>query len=66
MDFVKILQNWIQNKTPLSSELEFLLQKELSNVDQCRAFNITPENGLNKIINRAQIFQETYQKVYQV
>ena len=66
MDALKILQNWTQQQSILPNELDFLLQKELSNDHQCQAFGITPENGLSRLSDRAQLFQEIYPQVYQI
>ncbi|MGB5594053.1 MAG: glycerate kinase, partial [Crocosphaera sp.] len=63
MKYVDILQKISQNNYFTSSDIEIILQEELTNKSRCKAFNITAENGYKKIENRAYLWKNTYQLV---
>jgi D-glycerate 3-kinase len=65
MKSVDILEKLTQNNSLLSSDIENLLQEELTNKSRCNVFNITPENGYKTMENRAKLWKNSYQLVNQ-
>ena len=61
-----ILKSWVSGKNPTDEQLQQLLKEELSNARQAAAFDISEENGLEKIEARAQLFLAVYPDLLQL
>lgn len=57
---LKILQQFLDNHPLSSRDIEVLLQEELSNNSFCNVFNITADQGVEKIKQRSDLLQEIY------
>ncbi|ACK68822.1 glycerate kinase [Gloeothece citriformis PCC 7424] len=66
MEVFHLLKGLSQGKLLTSEELHFLTSTELAHSQRAKAFHLTPENGLDKIKQRVQLFQEIYQPVSQL
>ncbi len=65
MKFVQILEKFNQNSSLSSSEIKTLLEEDLEHQSFCNAFDITPENGIEKIRNRLDLWKKSYHSVNQ-
>lgn len=63
---ISILQNWTSSDRPTSKQLQQLLAQELVDSQRAKAFDITQENGLEKIEARSRLFLVVYDEVVQL
>ncbi len=66
MNSFNILENWCHGIPPHLQDLEFLLTEALEKSQEANAFSITPENGLEKIKTRSQLFKTVQGEVQQL
>jgi D-glycerate 3-kinase len=59
------LQRWIDGEKPTSEDLQQLLTEELATPQRAKAFDVTQENGIEKIAARSHLFLEVYAEVMQ-
>ena len=57
---LKILQQFLNNNPLSSRDIEILLQEELSNISCRNVFNITADEGVEKIRQRSDLLKEIY------
>jgi D-glycerate 3-kinase len=62
---IPAIQRWSQGDRPTSEELQQLLEEELSDSQRANAFDLTRENGLEKIAARSRLFREVSEEVMQ-
>ncbi|NJQ98748.1 MAG: hypothetical protein HC784_16670 [Hydrococcus sp. CSU_1_8] len=55
-DIVTVLQSWIRGEQPTSKQWQYLLSEEMAIPQRAKAFNVTKENGLEKIEARSRLF----------
>jgi D-glycerate 3-kinase len=63
---ISVLQRWSRGEKPTSEELQQLLAEELANPQRAKAFEITPENGSQKIEARSHLFLTVGDEVVQL
>jgi D-glycerate 3-kinase len=63
---IPVLHGWTSGNRPTPEELQQLLAQELANSQRARAFDITQENGLEKIKARSRLFLVVYDEVTQL
>lgn len=63
MELIQLLDKFNQELSLSSAEIESLLQEELQNYCFCNTFNITQENGIEKIKNRLDLWKKSYDPV---
>jgi D-glycerate 3-kinase len=62
-DIVTVLKSWSRGEQPTSEQLQYLLREELTEPDRATAFEITRENGLEKIEARSRLFGKVGEEV---
>jgi D-glycerate 3-kinase len=62
---IDILQRWSGGEEPTTEELQRLLARELADPQRAIAFELTAENGLQKLERRSRLFQTLHSEVAQ-
>ncbi|ACB51869.1 unknown [Crocosphaera subtropica ATCC 51142] len=65
MKSIHLLKNFNQDSSLSSHEIATLLEEDLQDYSFCNAFDITPENGFEKIRNRLDLWEKSYDLVAQ-
>lgn len=65
MESIHLLKKFNQTLSLSLSEIEALLQQDLQDKSFCNAFKITPDNGIEKIKSRLDLWQKSYSLVNQ-
>ncbi|EAZ94248.1 hypothetical protein [Crocosphaera chwakensis] len=65
MQSIYLLEKFNQGLSLSSTEIESLLQEDLQNNYFCNIFNLTPENSIEKIKHRLNLWEKTYSLVNQ-
>ncbi|NJK48579.1 glycerate kinase [Candidatus Gracilibacteria bacterium] len=65
-DIVTVLQSWIRGEQPTSKQWQYLLSEEMAIPQRAKAFNVTKENGLEKIEARSRLFLQVDDEVIQL
>ncbi|MCU0532647.1 MAG: glycerate kinase [Hydrococcus sp. Prado102] len=65
-DIVTVLKSWSRKEQATSEQLQKLLSKEMAAPQRAKAFEITQENGLEKIEARSRLFAKVCDEVIQL
>jgi D-glycerate 3-kinase len=66
VDIVTVLKSWTTGEQPTSEQLQHLLSEEMAASQRAKAFEITRENGLQKIEARSRLFLKVNDEVIQL
>jgi D-glycerate 3-kinase len=65
-DIVTVLQSWSRGEQPNKEQLQRLLNEELATPQRAKAFDVTQEDGLEKIEARSRLFLNVGDEVIQL
>lgn len=65
-DIVTVLKSWSRGEQPTSEQLQHLLSEEMAAPQRAKAFEVTQENGLEKIEARSRLFLQVGDQVIQL